>query len=193
MNLITNGTLYFCSKSSVLLGLSLTVPLMVACLSVAIPIWIRNGYRFWVSRVDLGGPVGNYRTLWMKEVRYPPVCHLFSKNYFTFIYVKLLQLLVFFKCCQGVILSICISIFVGSVLALGAIVSAKPLEDLGYKGWAGGQNSIKSPYASSVYLGWAMASVIALIVTGLLPIASWFATYRFTLSSAICVAIFAGN
>ncbi|KVH90878.1 Concanavalin A-like lectin/glucanase superfamily [Cynara cardunculus var. scolymus] len=149
--------LSFLSKSSVLLGLSLTVPLMVACLSVAIPIWIRNGYRFWVSRVDYGGPVGNYQTLWMKE---------------------------------GVVLSICISIFVGSVLALGAIVSAKPLEDLGYKGWAGGQNSIKSPYASSVYLGWAMASVVALIVTGLLPIASWFATYRFTVSSAICVAIF---
>lgn len=149
--------LSFLSKSSVLLGLSLTVPLMVACLSVAIPIWIRNGYRFWVSRVDYGGPVGTYRTLWMKE---------------------------------GVVLSICISIFVGSVLALGAIVSAKPLEDLGYKGWTGGQNSIKSPYASSVYLGWAMASVVALIVTGLLPIASWFATYRFTLSSAICVAIF---
>nr|XP_043613886.1 calpain-type cysteine protease DEK1 [Erigeron canadensis] len=149
--------LSFLSKSSVLLGLSLTIPLMVACLSVAIPIWIRNGYRFWVSRDDYGGQVGNYRSFWMKE---------------------------------GVVLSICISIFVGSVLSLGAIVSAKPLEDLGYKGWAGGQNSIKSPYASSVYLGWAMASVIALLVTGLLPIASWFATYRFSPSSAICVAIF---
>lgn len=149
--------LSFLSKSSILLGISLTVPLMVACLSVAIPIWIRNGYRFWVSRDDYGGQVGNYRSFWMKE---------------------------------GVVLSICISIFVGSVLALGAIVSAKPLEDLGYKGWAGGHNSIKSPYASSAYLGWAMASVIALLVTGLLPIASWFATYRFTLSSAICVAIF---
>ncbi|MFS8005870.1 putative calpain-3 protein [Helianthus anomalus] len=149
--------LSFLSKSSVLLGLSLTVPLMVASLSVAIPIWIRNGYRFWVSRDKYGNQVGNYRSFWMKE---------------------------------GVVLSICISVFVGSVLALGAIVSAKPLEDLGYKGWAGGQNSIKSPYASSVYLGWAMASIIALIVTGLLPIASWFATYRFSLSSAICVAIF---
>nr|GEY67163.1 calpain-type cysteine protease DEK1 [Tanacetum cinerariifolium] len=149
--------LSFLSKSSILLGISLTVPLMVACLSVAIPIWIRNGYRFWVSRDDYGGQVGNYRSFWMKE---------------------------------GVVLSICISIFVGSVLALGAIVSAKPLEALGYKGWAGGQNSMQSPYASSVYLGWAMASVIALLVTGLLPIASWFATYRFSLSSAICVAIF---
>ncbi|GJW19755.1 calpain-type cysteine protease DEK1 [Tanacetum coccineum] len=149
--------LSFLSKSSILLGISLTVPLMVACLSVAIPIWMRNGYRFWVSRDDYGGQVGNYRSFWMKE---------------------------------GVVLSICISIFVGSVLALGAIVSAKPLEALGYKGWAGGQNSMQSPYASSVYLGWAMASVIALLVTGLLPIASWFATYRFSLSSAICVAIF---
>ncbi|XP_076889282.1 calpain-type cysteine protease DEK1-like [Bidens hawaiensis] len=149
--------LSFLSKSSVLLGLSLTVPFMVACLSVAIPIWIRNGYHFWVSRDNYGNQVGNYRSFWIKE---------------------------------GVVLSICISLFIASVLALGAIVSAKPLEDLGYTGWAGGQNSIKSPYASSVYLGWAMASLIALIVTGLLPIASWFATYRFSLSSAICVAIF---
>ncbi|XP_071726468.1 calpain-type cysteine protease DEK1 [Rutidosis leptorrhynchoides] len=149
--------LSFLSKSSVLLGLSLTVPVMVACLSVALPIWIRNGYHFWVSRDDYRGQVENHRSIWMKE---------------------------------GVVLSTCVSIFVGSVLALGAIVSAKPLEDLGYSGWAGGQNSIKSPYASSVYLGWAMASLIALIVTGLLPIASWFATYRFSLSSAICVAIF---
>ncbi|KAL8255534.1 hypothetical protein R6Q59_030601 [Mikania micrantha] len=149
--------LSFLSKSSVLLGLSLTVPLMVACLSVAIPIWIRNGYRFWVSRDNFGNQIGNYRSFWMKK---------------------------------GVVLSICVSIFVGSVLALGSIVSAKPLEELGYKGWADRQNSIKSPYASPFYLGWAMASVIALIVTGLLPIASWFATYRFSLSSAICVAIF---
>jgi hypothetical protein len=38
-----------------------------------------------------------------------------------------------------------------------------------------------------------MASAIALIVTGVLPIVSWFATYRFSLSSAVCVGIFAGN
>ncbi|XP_076948142.1 calpain-type cysteine protease DEK1-like isoform X2 [Bidens hawaiensis] len=149
--------LSFLSKSSVLLGLSLTVPLMAACLSVAIPIWIRNGYRFWVSTDKYGNQVGSYRSFWMKE---------------------------------GVILSISILLFVVSVLALGVIVSVKPLEDLGYTGWAGGENSIKSPYASPLYLGWAMASVIALIVTGLLPIASWFATYRFSLSSAICIAIF---
>ncbi|KAK3030483.1 hypothetical protein RJ639_038789 [Escallonia herrerae] len=136
---------WFCSKSSVLLGLSLTVPLMVACLSIAIPIWIRNGYQFWVSRVDFSGDEGNHRTLGMTE---------------------------------GVVLFICISLFTGSVLALGAIVSAKPLDDLSYKGWTGDQNRVTSPYASPVYLGWAMASVIALLVTGVLPIVSWFATYR---------------
>ncbi|KAK2974456.1 hypothetical protein RJ640_013198 [Escallonia rubra] len=136
---------WFCSKSSVLLGLSLTVPLMVACLSIAIPIWIRSGYQFWVSRVDFSGDEGNHRTLGMTE---------------------------------GVVLFICISLFTGSVLALGAIVSAKPLDDLSYKGWTGDQNRVTSPYASPVYLGWAMASVIALLVTGVLPIVSWFATYR---------------
>lgn len=83
--------------------------------------------------------------------------------------------------------------FAGSVFALGAIVSVKPLEDLQYKGWTDDQRSFTSPYASSVYLGWAMASVIALVVTGVLPIISWFATYRFSLSSAVCVGIFAGK
>nr|GEY59140.1 calpain-type cysteine protease DEK1 [Tanacetum cinerariifolium] len=170
--------LSFLSKSSILLGISLTVPLMVACLSVAIPIWIRNGYRFWVSRDDYGGQVGNYRSFWMKEGVVLSIC------------ISIFVGSVLALGAIGVVLSVCISIFVGSVLALGAIVSAKPLEALGYKGWAGGQNSMQSPYASSVYLGWAMASVIALLVTGLLPIASWFATYRFSLSSAICVAIF---
>lgn len=94
---------------------------------------------------------------------------------------------------QGIVLVICITVFTGSVLALGAIVSAKPLEDLGYKGWTGEPNSFASPYASSVYLGWLMASAIALVVTGVLPIVSWFSTYRFSLSSAICVGIFAGT
>lgn len=94
---------------------------------------------------------------------------------------------------QGVVLVICISVFAGSVLALGAIVSAKPLDDLKYKGWTGEQKGLGSPYASSVYLGWAMASAIALVVTGVLPIISWFATYRFSLSSAICVGIFSGS
>ncbi|PHT61444.1 Calpain-type cysteine protease DEK1 [Capsicum annuum] len=91
----------------------------------------------------------------------------------------------------GVVLFISISLFAGSILALGAIVSAKPLDDLDYKGWTGGRNSVTSPYASSVFLGWAMASAIALVVTGVLPIISWFATYRFSLSSAICIGIFA--
>ncbi|KAK9274194.1 hypothetical protein L1049_019008 [Liquidambar formosana] len=150
--------LSFLSKSSVLLGLSLTVPLMVACLSVAIPIWIRNGYQFWVSRVECVSNTGNHRSPGTKEV---------------------------------VVLVICILLFVGSVFALGAIVSAKPLDDLEYKTWTGDQKSFTSPYASPVYLGWAMASAIALIVTGVLPIVSWFATYRFSLSSAICVGIFA--
>lgn len=95
--------------------------------------------------------------------------------------------------CQGIVLIICMSIFVGAVLALGAIVSAKPLDDLRYKGWNGDQKSFASPYASSIYLGWAMASAIALVVTGVLPIISWFATYRFSISSAICIGIFAGN
>ena len=94
--------------------------------------------------------------------------------------------------CQGVVLIICLSVFAGSVLALGAIVSAKPLDDLRYKGWNGDEKSFSSPYASSVYLGWAMTSAIILVVTGVLPIVSWFATYRFSLSSAICIGIFAG-
>ncbi|KAJ7955438.1 calpain-type cysteine protease DEK1 [Quillaja saponaria] len=150
--------LSFLSKSSVLLGLSLTVPLMVACLSIAIPIWIRNGYRFWVPRLNCTGSTGNLRTSGTKE---------------------------------GIFLIISVSLFAGSVLALAAIVSAKPLDDLRYKGWNGEPKSFTSPYASSVYLGWAMASAIALVVTGVLPIISWFATYRFSLSSAICVGIFA--
>nr|POE58437.1 calpain-type cysteine protease dek1 [Quercus suber] len=59
--------LSFLSKSSVLLGLSLTVPLMVACLSVAIPIWIRNNYQFLVPRVQCAGNAGNHRTPGTKE------------------------------------------------------------------------------------------------------------------------------
>ncbi|KAA3456544.1 calpain-type cysteine protease DEK1-like isoform X2 [Gossypium australe] len=149
--------LSFLSKSSVLLGLSLTVPLIVACLSVAIPIWIRNGYQFWVPQVQCAGFAGNHRHSGTKEV---------------------------------VVLTLCITVFAGSVLALGAIVSVKPLDDLRYKGLTGEQNNFTSPYASSAYLGWAMASAVALAVTGVLPIISWFATYRFSLSSAICVSIF---
>lgn len=57
-----------CSKSSVLLGMSLTVPLMVACLSVAIPIWIRNGYQFWIPHLNCTGSAGNDQTPGTKEV-----------------------------------------------------------------------------------------------------------------------------
>ncbi|EOY31680.1 Calpain-type cysteine protease family isoform 5 [Theobroma cacao] len=130
---------------------------MVACLSVAIPKWIHNGYQFWVPQVQCVGHAGNHRPPGTKEV---------------------------------VVLTLCITVFAGSVLALGAIVSAKPLEDLRYKGWTGEQNNFSSPYASSAYLGWAMASAVALAVTGVLPIISWFATYRFSASSAVCVGIF---
>lgn len=149
--------LSFLSKSSVLLGLSLTVPLIIACLSVATPIWIRNGYQFWVPQASCATHAGDSRPSGTKE---------------------------------RVVLFICITLFAGSVLALGAIVSAKPLEDLRYKGWTGNQNSFTSPYTSSVYLGWAMACAIVLVVTGVMPIVSWFATYRFSLSSAVCVGIF---
>ncbi|KAK6163781.1 hypothetical protein DH2020_000645 [Rehmannia glutinosa] len=149
--------LSFLSKSSVLLGLSLTVPLMVACLSVGIPIWIRNGYKFWVLGGSNAGHTGN---------------HSFIRK-------------------EGVVLFICIALFAGSLLALGGIIFAKPMDDLRYKGWTGDQTSVSSPYASSVYLGWAVASAIALIVTGVLPIVSWFATYRFPLSSAVCIGLFA--
>lgn len=86
-----------------------------------------------------------------------------------------------------------ILVFTGSVLALGAIVSAKPLDDLGYKGWSGDQRSSYSPYATSMYIGWALTSAIAVLFTAILPIVAWFATYRFSLSSAICVGLFASK
>ncbi|XP_051113651.1 calpain-type cysteine protease DEK1 [Andrographis paniculata] len=148
--------LSFLSKSSVLLGLSLTVPLMVACLSVGIPMWIHNGYKFWASDSGNTRQAGNLVTV-RKE---------------------------------GAVLIICIALFVGSLLALGGIISSKPLDDLRYRGWTGDQKNVSSPYASSVYVGWAMAAAIALVVTGVLPIVSWFGTYRFSLSSAVCIGIF---
>ncbi|EPS66151.1 phytocalpain [Genlisea aurea] len=148
------------SKSSILLGLSLTVPLMVACLSIGVPIWMHNGYRFRISVGDNAGHPGNNGCLRKSEV-------------------------------QAIVFPICIVLFAGSVLALGLIISAKPLDDLSYKVWTADQNSVLSPYASSVYLGWALASAIALIVTGVLPIVSWFATYRFSISSAMCIGLFA--
>lgn len=155
LNTCVGLLLSFLSKSSVILGLALTIPLMVACLSVAIPIWIHNGYRFWVPKLECTRDANNHPNP-RKE---------------------------------GIVLAVSVSIFIGSVLALGAIGSAKPLEDLGYKGWNRDQNNVYSPYASAMYLGWAIASLIALLITALLPIVSWFATYRFTISSAICSGI----
>jgi hypothetical protein len=81
-------------------------------------------------------------------------------------------------------------LFAGSVISLGAIISAKPLDDLKYKLFSARENNVTSPYTSSVYLGWAMSSGIALVVTAILPIVSWFATYRFSHSSAVCLMIF---
>ncbi|KAI4386305.1 hypothetical protein MLD38_004246 [Melastoma candidum] len=149
--------LSFLSKSSVLLGFSLTVPLMVACLSVGIPIWIHNGYQFWMAQVHDTDQNVNNRTTGIKK---------------------------------AVVLIICVSVFSLSVLGLGGIVSAKPLGILGDKRITEDQDSFSSPYASSVYIGWAVASAIALAVTGVLPIISWFSTYRFSLFSAVCVGIF---
>ncbi|XP_020089245.1 calpain-type cysteine protease ADL1 [Ananas comosus] len=150
--------LSFLSKSSVILGLALTVPVMVACLAFGIPIWIRNGYRFWISAGELES---------RESVRDVPTRK------------------------ERILLALSISLFAGSVIALGAIVSAKPLDDLGYRGWDGDKKSFYSPYATSMYLGWALTSAIALLFTAGLPIMAWFATYRFSLSSAICVGVFA--
>jgi len=41
---------------------------MVACLSVAIPIWIHNGYQFWVHQVQSAGHTENHRPPGTKEV-----------------------------------------------------------------------------------------------------------------------------
>ncbi|KAK9692429.1 hypothetical protein RND81_09G263800 [Saponaria officinalis] len=150
--------LSFLSKSSIFLGLSLTIPLMVACLSFAVPLWIHNGYRFWVRQDDSDSRNGNHQALRKTE---------------------------------GVVLLICVAIFISCVISLGVIVSAKPLEELSYKGWNGDEKANISPYASSVYVGWAMASAIALLVLGVLPVVSWFSTYRFSLFSAICLTLFA--
>lgn len=37
------------SKSSIILGLAVTVPLLVVVLSVGLPIWVHNGYCFYQS------------------------------------------------------------------------------------------------------------------------------------------------
>nr|CAB3501081.1 unnamed protein product [Digitaria exilis] len=92
---------------------------------------------------------------------------------------------------ERALFAISIGVFTASIIGLGAIVSAKPLDALGYKGWDANKNSFYSPYASSMYLGWALSSTIAVLTTGLIPIVAWFATYRFSPSSAICVGLFA--
>ncbi|KAG2552578.1 hypothetical protein PVAP13_9KG552600 [Panicum virgatum] len=150
--------LSFLSKSSVILGLSLTLPLMVACLSFAIPIWMRNGYRFWIPGREFDNRENVSQAPGTKE---------------------------------RVLFVISIAVFTASVIGLGAIVSAKPLDALGYKGWDADKNSFYSPYATSMYLGWALSSTIAVLTTGLIPIVAWFATYRFSPSSAVCVGLFA--
>ncbi|KAK6925768.1 Peptidase C2, calpain, catalytic domain, partial [Dillenia turbinata] len=185
--------LSFLSKSSILLGLSLTVPLMVACLSVAIPIWIHNGYQFWVPHVECvpqGGNPRSSRTSESRNAHLVTALHTHMKSAVQKFFVVRNNKSVLVSC-QGMVLAICISVFVVSVLALGAIVSAKPLDVLGNQPWPVEPNSFNSPYASSVYVGWAMASAIALLVTSILPIISWFATYRFSFSSAVCIGIFA--
>ncbi|KAF3551194.1 hypothetical protein DY000_02010624, partial [Brassica cretica] len=150
------GIVFFLNcKSSVLLGISLTMPLMVACFSVAVPIWMHNGYQFWFPQL-----CGDQA----RDPRFPRM--------------------------KGFILWICLVVFAGSVMALGAIISSKPLDNLKYKLFSAKGNNFMSPYTSSVYLGWAMASGIALVVTAILPIVSWFATYRFSHSSAISLVIF---
>ncbi|KAJ3692452.1 hypothetical protein LUZ60_012802 [Juncus effusus] len=150
--------LSFLSKSSVILGLALTVPLMVVCLSFAIPIWISSGYRFWVPSSELETRSNSHETPSTKE---------------------------------RILFTISTLLFAGSVIGLGLIVSAKPLDDLGYKGWNTDSESFYSPYATSAYLGWALSALIALSFTAVLPIVAWFATYRFSLSSAVCVGLFA--
>lgn len=102
-------------------------------------------------------------------------------------------LTVFFFWFQRALFVITIAVFTASIIGLGAIVSAKPLDALGYKGWDADKNSSYSPYATSMYLGWALSSTIAVITTGLIPIVAWFATYRFSPSSAICVGLFAST
>uniref|UniRef100_A0A7N1A3N3 Protein DEFECTIVE KERNEL 1 n=1 Tax=Kalanchoe fedtschenkoi TaxID=63787 RepID=A0A7N1A3N3_KALFE len=140
------------SKSSVLLGLSLTGPIIVACLAVAVPIWIRNGYQFWASCSGSTTQTGSSASSRRRE---------------------------------GYVLLIAFSVFAGAVVALGSIISAHPLKALEHEGAV-----FLSPYASPGYIGWALASAIALSVAAALPIVSWFATYKFSMSSVICVGIF---
>ncbi|XP_078428400.1 calpain-type cysteine protease family [Wolffia australiana] len=149
--------LSFLSKSSILLGLALTLPLMVGCLAFSIPIWMRNGYRFHITKGENSSRQNIYQRNWKKE---------------------------------GIVLTISSMIFAGLIIALGAIISSQALDDVGYKGWNESKNISLSPYTSPTYIGWAMSSIVTLSVTCVLPIASWFGSYRFSFSSAICVSIF---
>ncbi|KAG6548076.1 hypothetical protein Mapa_010510 [Marchantia paleacea] len=154
--------LAFLSKSSIILGLALAVPLIAASLSVALPLWVRNGYRFYKPKASDSQTDGSQSSQ--------------TKG----------------MCGQGedIPMTLAIITCVGSIIGLGLLISFKPLDDLSYSGWSGPQPSSDSPYTSSLYLGWAIASALVLILTGILPAVSWFATYRFSFSSAVCVAIF---
>ncbi|EFJ08518.1 hypothetical protein SELMODRAFT_236021 [Selaginella moellendorffii] len=149
---VINATHEQFDKSSILLGLALTVPSMTATLAIALPIWVRNGFRFYIP-VDGGAH-----------------CSLKSK--------------------EGIMMTVAIAICVTSIFALGVIISFKPLDDLEYASAVCDISSSGCPYASSFYIGWAVAASFALVLTGLLPAVSWFATYRFSLSSAVCVGLF---
>ncbi|MCO5606609.1 hypothetical protein L7F22_060797 [Adiantum nelumboides] len=152
--------LSFLSKSSILLALSITVPVMVGCLVIIIPIWIQNGYQFCDMQSD------------------DPSAFLFSTRP---------------GCLQsreGIKITICTFFLALSIVGIGTIISWQPLEGLPYRGFNWKDHPLSSPYTSSAYVGWAVASAVALIITGALPVVSWFATYRLPLSSAICVGIF---
>lgn len=90
-------------------------------------------------------------------------------------------------------MTLCILVTVICIIALGVIISFSPLDDIKYHSWSSVTRYSTSPYTSPLYLGWAIASAFALVITGVLPAISWFATYRFSLSSAVCVAIFTGT
>ncbi|KAH6559054.1 hypothetical protein KP509_1Z029900 [Ceratopteris richardii] len=152
--------LSFLSKSSILLALSLTVPVMGICLVIIIPIWVRNGFQFCDVQSD------------------DPNMVIFSNHQ---------------GCLQsrdGIKITICTFFLALSILAVGTVISWQPIDGLPYKGLNWEKHPLTSPYNSSVYIGWAVASAFALIITGALPVISWFATYRLPLSSAICVGIF---
>jgi len=153
--------LAFISKSSIVLGLAITVPLIVASLSVSLPIWVHNGYRFYLP------PVWEHSTNGACETQ---ARHGKSK--------------------EDKVMTVAIIMCITCIVALGVIISLSPLDDLNYHGWRSNHASFTSPYTSSIYLGWAIATAFALILSGVLPAVSWFATYRLSLSSAACIAVF---